>query len=1537
MSTTEISKTALALLDAIERCELRSLAWGFVDGSLARAQVETLLANVHPPAIHSAGPDPLQELVGADLVFRVPNPANAERYRSRFAEMVRLLTRLRQIFLGSPWAGAPRLVSDFRVDVRPRRYPRRDRESESALESLAAEIPFSKVQRRVWETLLTRNGQKLNLAQFQVDATHRILSSPGDTGTIVTAGTGSGKTMAFYLPAFLRISDHVRVGEFWTKALALYPRNELLKDQLGETYRMARQLDSLMQKEGRRPIRLGALFSAVPRQSTVEELTKVGWLKRSNGFVCPFLRCPTCESEMIWLTKDLDAKKESLSCAKYGCQQVTHAESLSLTRHSLQEEAPDILFTTTEMLNQRISDTDRCRLFGIHQTQDRRPSLILLDEVHTYTGPSGAHVAGVLRRWRHALQAPVSFVGLSATLREAPQFFADLTGLAIERIAEVTPSREEMVYEGAEYQIILRGDPVSQTSTLSTSIQTGMLLGRMLDPMRAGRSRGNFGRRLFMFTDDLDVTNRLFDDLRDAEAYTIFGRPDPKRPPLASGRLSSTPADWNQDIDGQRWWASERLGHSLIQRLEVGRTTAKDTGVLAGANVIVATSALEVGFNDPEVGAVLQHKAPRNMASFLQRKGRAGRPRAMRPLMVTVLSDYGRDRIAFQTYEHLFDPELPPQRLPVRNQYVLRMQAVYALLDWMARKMSSTGKGGWLWEIASQPGRDDEDLNPSRIFIRDLLSKLLQGDETTRTELKQYLSGALNLKGEEVDVLLWQPPRSLLLEVIPTLTRRLSRNWDLAYPSGTAKKDLFVPYHPLPDFIPRNLFSELSLPEVRILLQPATVNHDPKEESLPLIQALLQLAPGRVTRRFAEERGGLAHWVPVDPSMPVNLLPISKFAQESEYIGDFTGLIDGRMTTLPVYRPWTVRLSVAKRSDALPTSNSSMRWCSYFQQNGQPMLIDVPPRTLWSEWIEGVQFFLHRRQASVSVRRFAYGASASVRRMEGSKYLDHPVEVRFTDHLSQPAALGFEMEVDAIVIDLRLPTLEALRDELLPEGVLAASRTAFYRHRVLSDDALPQDLNIFKRDWLQQIFISAVIARASRGGVSLAEAIAQVETGDVQIFQDVMRAVFSIQGVLSTITADDEDGELSEDDEESQASPAASGNPPGASQGTSPSPTSDRQRRLEHSLLDLLRQPRIVARLSTHARQLTQPDSHPWRTWFIETLRETLAEALLEACINSAPRHAAIDTLLVDSEELCDGRIRMWVTEATLGGGGVVEALATHFSSEPRALFRAMEAALAPTDIELASHDLGRIVQLACDDADVRAQVDRMRRTEDHGQRDLDRGKLFGLLANHGIQVSHVLGVSLNARVLKPRTSSTTDTLLRDLLLAWDALEQSLAIAVPLREFCYTAAVNPRFTGRLEALLPVRRASNPSELVQVLASLLWARGGEIRQRALDSYNPFRRRRTTDPALVRGFLLDERAPAISVGRSDWLDATLARFGETGTVRLTCELGNESHLRKALTRLLAMPVNVGYLQFFPSIERIERDVQQFSAHLSLRERV
>ena len=179
---------------------------------------------------------------------------------------------------------------------------------------------------------------------------------------------------------------------------------------------------------------------------------------------------------------------------------------------------PDILFTTTEMLNRNMGDSRYCHVFGVDTAN--RPQLVLLDEVHTYEGVHGAQVALLLRRWKHAVGGRLHFTGLSATLKDADNFFADLVGLPQPLVEEIKPLPNELVQEGMEHLLALRGDPVSATSLLSTTIQAAMLLGRILDPLQSSPSGGIYGRRVFIFTDDLDVTNRLYHNLLDAEGLT---------------------------------------------------------------------------------------------------------------------------------------------------------------------------------------------------------------------------------------------------------------------------------------------------------------------------------------------------------------------------------------------------------------------------------------------------------------------------------------------------------------------------------------------------------------------------------------------------------------------------------------------------------------------------------------------------------------------------------------------------------------------------------------------------------------------------------------------------------------------------------------------------------------------------------------------------------------------------------------------------------------------------------------------------------
>jgi hypothetical protein len=157
-----VSQQALALLDLIEAIEMRSLEWGFTDGSLSEDEAFALAdcANGENERIGD-GEELIEELIGAKLIFELQSVGSGVRIRSRFAEMMRLLAANRQLFPNRPWQGAPHLVADFRVDRRPRRFPRRDRLSSDIMAEHGGAIAPSPLARDLWHVPTTNEPCRL--------------------------------------------------------------------------------------------------------------------------------------------------------------------------------------------------------------------------------------------------------------------------------------------------------------------------------------------------------------------------------------------------------------------------------------------------------------------------------------------------------------------------------------------------------------------------------------------------------------------------------------------------------------------------------------------------------------------------------------------------------------------------------------------------------------------------------------------------------------------------------------------------------------------------------------------------------------------------------------------------------------------------------------------------------------------------------------------------------------------------------------------------------------------------------------------------------------------------------------------------------------------------------------------------------------------------------------------------------------------------------------------------------------------------------
>jgi hypothetical protein len=1558
-------------LDQLEQREVRVLVWGLVDSALSEDEVGEALRKVLSENQKIAGDsactldteeDFRQRLVDLGYLMRVfDRPLALPRYRTRMAEGVRLFSRLRQLFPGkhdgAGWVRASTLVADYRLLWRPRKYPARDLVPDQVHSAIAARINDSRLLAAV-KHWLDAGDSKWKFAQFQVAASIRILeglSARSPRGTLVAAGTGSGKTLAFYLPALAWLCAELRAqpNSRGVRVLAVYPRNELLKDQLAEVYGQARKFDDELGRVGA-TLSVGVLFGDTPT-SVFNVADK--W-KETKG-VCPFFRCPSCDRELHLQSDRVTEADARLKCRS--CGTVVEGRHLRFTRKAMIGDPPDILFTSVEMMNQRMSDSSLRHLFGLGPLAQRAPAIMLLDEVHLYTGAYGAQVAHLLRRWSHLSGWRTQFVGLSATIAEGADFFASLVGLDRSVVEEITPSPDHMTTEGAEYMLALRGDPVSQSALLSTSIQALMLASRLLDRREQfGAQRRPFaGWRSFAFTDQLDATNRLFYDLRHAEGWTKRGHPATQRAPnggLAFLRRgdSTNPRRYE---GGQDWRMLEDNGHMLSTRHRVERTTSLDTGVSSDAEIIVATSSLEVGYDDPAVGVVLQHKAPRDMAAFLQRKGRAGRTRHMRPWTIMVLSDYGRDRLAYQAYEQFFDPELPPRELPLTNRYIWRMQATYALIDFLGVDMQEGEPKGSVWRdlIGPQAPRFDDweasskervmALKPTfpvsaqdwkictsqawqlapkasesakskwdgsnwlasdtrrRHLVSRLADLLKTADSSER--LARHLTHALGMQREDIDTLLWDHPRPLLLTVVPTALRRLGSNWRT---HGKPQSDRTC-QHPLPEFIPGALFSDLALPEVQLL------GGRYEGVALPVLQAMNEMAPGKVSMRFDD-----ALWLgPTEVALSAELessstscdVDVSSWYQLDPQV-PFHLVEDGRVMLCDAWRPSALCLGPTPRNPEIKdSSNARLRWRSQLFGRRIGNEFDAPrDRVGIARLVQKVVVHTHASQSAATVRRYAVASSVGLRIKRGSVVVDHGAEWRFARN-GNPCGVGFEIEADALCFVMKPPASPSETLDLSDPVIQRAARGARFQWESQYGEALAGVVdNVFLRGWLAQVFQVGAIALAHENACTLGEAIAELQTpvGATRL-RDVLVTIFQSPDV-----PDDDDG--------------ASG------------PT--QEPRLRSKLSAAIADPptrRVLAELA--GRILDGPFDADWDVWLrraqLQTFAAALIDAIQQACPQVDPEDLVVDTQPGPRE---DGSLRddseLWISELNPGGNGLIEQVIDVIASQPEHFYRRIEAALAPSEFEQIDLQMREYVQQI---GGLKRSADWMRVTQavraasSTGEAQSALTELRGFLAERGHAVFHGYVSALSNRLLRPDSPEELDSMLAELLETWDQLESRLGVEVDVRVVCAVFSRNPRIDEAF-ANAGFVAPSHQTETwrFSLLLGVLWARGHGLRAHSLPVSERFADVPMVTDRLLLAPWLTEIADPIAGNSPEALEVLHDRLRTHGHAVISLP-PDEALLNRIVAYAATSPVQLEYLNVYPRLTGVQRGQGAIALHFEL----
>jgi len=552
-------------------------------------------------------------------------------------------------------------------------------------------------------------------------------------------------------------------------------------------------------------------------------------------------------------------------------------------------------------------------------------------------------------------------------------------------------------------------------------------------------------------------------------------------------------------------------------------------------------------------------------------------------------------------------------------------------------------------------------------------------------------------------------------------------------------------------------------------------------------------------------------------------------------------------------------------------------------------------------------FFTHSRNAAVEVRRFASGASAEISVGNEKVHADTEFE---SD--KQAVCLGAHYAADSMLFQIRIP-----QDLHLRGGVAKwrALRTARFIDLAWRGERLATVGSPFMREWLAQIYLSALTFVAVQQEIDLEAADATIRSGRASIsLQDVLNLLFQSQ----IVEAPENEGNASPD-------------------------------KLRQELETFLADEAIVEELHDSAALLWKTIDADWEPWLRRVYHATLAAALLRS-INDLCPSIDTDDLVVDLDRgpslagqdlgSAPELVEAWFSERSPGGNGLIEEFMRRYAEDPRRFFALVRANLGMGEFELIDNQLCRLIDLLDGVAtsggngdSQSAEVVRMFRRADNQKQMTDAFRqLRRSLVQDGFAPFHGFLVALGNRVLRPGSGPATDCFLSQVLKHWQTAEARIGIEIDLRVMSYFLSQSDEIDHVVSEIGGLLGNDRAAWRMGAIYGLLWPRGRAVRQYGLQLWNPFDDLPLVECLLVADTIGDDRT-CISLLDDDWLQQAVSSLGDGRLVTLTCP-GNERHkLAWALNALVTNPIESVYLRAYARLQGIRQSQFLIEADLEL----
>lgn len=671
-----------------------------------------------------------------------------QRVRSYAAEVARYFSLVRQRVNGEmEYDFAPSLVKMVKMDVLRREQPKWGEEGVSKtrpLREIVAAVNDEEPGSEFRDTFPSRDGwvdsvegamETMNelfgalgferFAKYQSRAIKKIYldsvtEGEDDASHVVTASTGGGKTEAFLFPVLAYCLTAREAGIEGTKAVLTYPRQDLCDNQFERVVNYVRGINEILGEE-RNPYEESPVTVKISHSNTGD-----------ISMDCPYEGCGgEIEAEYNEETYDHD-----FVCGRDERHEIRFATTS-------REKPSDISISTPNSLHLRLMDK-----YGNQSllSSSYPPKFVVLDEVHVYTEQDGMHVANLMRRLKRSMrevesgQDPV-LVASSATIENAEDFTKRIfnTGEA----TEISPTEDEKEETDREYIVFVKStdprdveipvgdsvvkpremwDDVERTtaSNLSCMIQIAFCFYHTILKEEAGDREGLEvdKDKILGFVDSIDSVSRLGWNLDDAETQRrLFSLRRPDAFLSGEGDNPDCPKDrFRQGTDdgyderavceslppnkhlnecpvyeaGECWWTMD--DEKDLREMEIaihksGSTQSPDGDNVEGDewDMMISTSALEVGFDHPSIIGTFQYRAPMNVPGFVQRKGRGGRDTEDSPITVAVLGSSPTDSFYFHHSDHLSRPKDEHLTVPLdeENRFVRTEHITASVFDYI--------------------------------------------------------------------------------------------------------------------------------------------------------------------------------------------------------------------------------------------------------------------------------------------------------------------------------------------------------------------------------------------------------------------------------------------------------------------------------------------------------------------------------------------------------------------------------------------------------------------------------------------------------------------------------------------------------------------------------------------------------------------------------------------------------------------------------------------------------------------------------------